>query len=214
MNPLLQSLRLNPTDRVFWVAQLRKSDDPEVCHWPEERACQQKLMTDTFGMPINASSKDYNTALSRAIGGDGAKAWLNSVSTPIMSSTSYKRRADDLFSELYKLLDPGFTQPSGSLSARIGFVSSYIPDDEAALDEMTLQSQPNLHRGFRDMGFNETNSLAWTFDFRERRQLQPSSFNPIKIGSRQAKNIALCHQLLIQRSGMSIIFLCGPDAEL
>ena len=184
MNPLLQGLRLNPAEKVFWVAKLHQSADPEVCHWQEERAFQQKLMTDTFGIPINTTYEDYETALSRAIGGDTAKAWLNSVSTPIMSSTSHKRRADNLFNGLYELLGSRFTQPSGSLSARIGFASSYIPDDEAAIDKMTLQSQPNLHRGFRDMGFNETNSLAWTFDFRERRQPQPSLFNPIKTGSR------------------------------
>jgi hypothetical protein len=129
---------LNPAERVFWVAQLRKSDDPEVCHWPEEKLFPQKLMTDTFGMPINTTYKDYEIALSQAIGGDAAKAWLNSVSTPIMSSTSHKRRADNLFNEIYKLLESRFTQPSRSLSARIGFVLSYIPNDEAALDKMTL----------------------------------------------------------------------------
>lgn len=95
-------------------------------------------MTDTFGMPINTTYKDYEIALSQAIGGDAAKAWLNSVSTPIMSSTSHKRRADNLFNEIYKLLESRFTQPSRSLSARIGFVLSYIPNDEAALDKMTL----------------------------------------------------------------------------
>ena len=138
----------------------------------------------------------------------------NSVSTPIMTSTSQNRASKDLLIKLNDLLGCGFEQPSGSLSAKIGFVSGFIPNDEATLGEEARQSQPNLHRGFRDMDFNEANSLAWAFDFCKRRQLQTSSFKSIKTGSPLANNIALAHQLFIKKSEISIIFLCGPDAEL
>jgi hypothetical protein len=63
------------------------------------------------------------------------------------------------------------------------------------------------------MGFNELNSLSWTFDFAPRRLLEASTFITKK-DNLLAETIASTHQILLETTNLKLVFLLGPDAEL
>ncbi len=216
MDPMLQMMRLHPMDTYFYRSQAQRSEDPEVKAFCDMRAAQ-RILLGTFGHGyINATIQDYKSAIKRTFSETEASAWLSSCKLPAVAPTGEVDYRRGVFEELSDIMRGSYTgldfvPPAGSPSAKIGFVSDYVVSDETVSEE---DSWPTLPSAYQELGFDESNSLAWTFDFCQRRELDPSSFRKLQEDSKRTKSITWCHKSLIQTSNLRVIFLCGPDAEI
>lgn len=135
MPPLLQVLCLNPAQKAVWNIPVSNSTDPEIRLWLEVKDKESKggewyeLLT----------REDYAKAVVRAGPEDIAAKWAASTQSIVVPSDrgtfdSSMLRVCSLMS--HENLES--VRPTGSFSAKIGFVSGYLSIEEARSETQGL----------------------------------------------------------------------------
>ncbi|KAF5980570.1 hypothetical protein FCOIX_4711 [Fusarium coicis] len=102
---------------------------------------------------------------------------------------------------------------AGSRSARIGVLLDYSMVSEAEDYSRTSHQIPNQENKIpwqiRGFGFNTSNVLVWTYDFKPFTTLQESC--PMGLSPYSSRDES--HRTLVEASHAKIVLLCGPRAE-
>jgi hypothetical protein len=135
MPPLLQVLRLNPAQKTVWNIPVSNSTDPEIRLWLEVKDKESKG-GDWYEL---LTREDYAKAVVRAGPEDIAAKWVASTQSIVVPSD--RETFDSSMLRVCSLMSHEnleSVRPTGSFSAKIGFVSGYLSIEEARSETQGL----------------------------------------------------------------------------
>ncbi|KAJ5720097.1 hypothetical protein N7493_006975 [Penicillium malachiteum] len=165
VSPLLQSLKLSPTERAEFRSWLRYSPSTEKLEFMHHREIQLKEPS-LKPSSTNPSYEEIKNAFISAIPTGASCSFVNNeemISHPSQSSKSLSKIKGDVVSYLKQgqVLDTLWHLPYGSVHARIGFVLDSDTNYVRGNDDSQHGPPPVI----ASLGFSEDNCLVWPFNF-------------------------------------------------
>ncbi|KAE8383701.1 hypothetical protein BDV26DRAFT_287123 [Aspergillus bertholletiae] len=218
---LLKGAEVSVLNQRLYTKSLTKSNDPQVRQWFMARERYRSIVmqhTCKLGRCVQPllDPSYYQTAYRNVISNsvrlcyfkpfNGAKGFalqqvdmdflVGLVSTDLQAKDAEPRQ---------------IARPFGTLQARIGLVLEWCPVDKNANCQLLEQGITAIPPILRDCGFNQSNSLIWTYDLRQSHLSEIGRPNPY---SKSELDI-LCrfHRSLIQMFNLRVIILCGSGTE-
>ncbi|KAJ5621333.1 hypothetical protein N7528_006116 [Penicillium herquei] len=208
VSPLLQSLKLSPTERAEFRSWLRFSPSTETLEFMHYRKAQLKEPS-LKPSSTHPSYEEIRNAFICAIPPSTSCPFMNNeadICQPSQESESLSGTKGVVASYLKQehVLDTLWNLPSGSTHARIGFVLDF--DIHSA--RSTQESPPILPPALVSLGFSVDNCLVWPFNF----QLThiPRRFSRASPHNADLQKI---NRQIIDSSALQVIILCGPNAQ-
>lgn len=217
ISPLLQGRSLSPWIRRELTLPLLNSSDEDIRNWPNFRVQQhESLLPSSCGKPFQRLTKEQcQNAILQAI----ASVPADRVDFEHLSAFD-SRLLEGFDSTNFCWLEAGLGQipgmngsathtwalPRGSCGARIGII---LRDGSMAMGDSQDALLPS---GLSQSGFNYSNCLVWSYNFRQLRSICPGS----QVNTADARSSQLLHELnleLLRRSQARVLLVCDEMAQ-
>jgi hypothetical protein len=211
MPPLLQGKRIAPMLRSQFVKPIALSPDPEIREWPSLRVSQVEENSHR-ALPTRShmGKKECHEALCKAIQQNSNLAQLLPLSMEvddwaqpeeeIVEIETWFQTITTRLQEVNGAAEDSYIRPVGSCKAAIGVIIDNTPFHEYSSGGVTV----NLPWGMQESGFNQSNSLIWSYNLQSYVQI-PMSFQAAPPRPADIRVLREATQALIRGSHLRIV---------
>ncbi|KAJ5201082.1 hypothetical protein N7449_005885 [Penicillium cf. viridicatum] len=181
MSPLLQGQSLGPVLRSQFVKLVAQSPDPEICSWPSVRVIRVERSQHTLPTRSYMGKKECHVALHSAIQQNSSLEQLFPLSIEVDDWAQLEEEVIDIeawFQTISTRLqarngttENHYIHPVGSCEAAIGVIIDNTPFHDYGSGGKAV----NLPWGLQESGFNQSNSLIWSYNLESYVQI-PKTF--------------------------------------